>query len=181
MPSNQSQRGSSDSSLLAALWVKALPNVTAYIMSSVNDANDTEDILQEVARVAVERFDEYDRTRPIMGWLLGFARMEILKYRRNGARDQLVFGDELIDSLQSRFQLPDECHERRHEALRSCIESLAPRKRTVLEMRYRRGLNAPKIAEQFGISVNSCAVMLHRIRQSLALCIARKLGMERLA
>jgi RNA polymerase sigma-70 factor (ECF subfamily) len=163
---------------LAAHWVKAQPVVAAFIASIVRDSHRADDLLQEVARISAEKFDDYDSSRAFTSWVLGIARYEILRFRRSQGRSRIVFSDSLLENLIGDFQDQSEHSEERRRALRDCLAGISGRRRIVLEMRYQRDLRPPDIAERLGITSNAVLVLLHRTRRILADCISRRLLRE---
>src|SRR5690606_5033835 len=75
---------------LARLWIQSQPAISAYLSANVIDVHHAEDLVQEVAQVVAEKFDEYDRDRSFTSWALGIARHRLLKYYRTRSRDRLV-------------------------------------------------------------------------------------------
>lgn len=159
---------------LAMLWVKSQNVVAGYIASVIRDSHAADDVLQEVARVAAKKFEEYDRERPFAGWVLGIARFELLRFQRDSARSRVVFSGPLLEELAGDFETADEMADDRREALRACLKSLEGRRRIVLEMRYQRDLQPNEIADRLGVSINAVSVLLHRVRKALGQCIERK-------
>lgn len=164
--------------LLASNWVKAQAVVGAYIMSVLRDSHQTEDVLQEVARVAVAKIGEYDPTRSFTRWVLGIAKYEILRERRNCARSRVYFSDELLENLASGFAAEAASPDIRKEALRQCLQDVAGRKRRVLEMRYQRDLKPADIAERLGVTSNAILLLLSRTRRWLAKCVGGRVAQD---
>lgn len=158
-----------------ARWVAAQPMISSYLASVVRDYHETEDLLQKVAVIAYQKRAEYDADRPFYAWVAGIARYELLRWRRDHARNKHVFTSETIEQIeQVSSQIHDELDERR-SALRSCIEQLPPKGRRFVEMRYIRSLDTGQIAQELGSKQGTIRVALHRIRGMLHDCIDRKL------
>src|SRR5437667_7257569 len=68
------------------LWTKAQPLISSFIMASVPDFQDAEDLLQNVAVACLRKFDVYDPRWPFLGWALGMAKIEIARFQREHAR-----------------------------------------------------------------------------------------------
>ncbi len=164
---------------LAAHWAKSQPRIAVFVGSIVTNVHDADDILQNVALVTARKFDQYDKNRSFVAWAIGIARNEILKYyddRRAtildaGAIDQIAgicecesgYGDVTADRMR---------------ALRSCMEKLKDRWRTVLEMHYLRELSPARIAQQLDMSQANVFVILHRVRVALRQCVEQRLRQE---
>lgn len=160
----------------AAMWASAQPMVTAYIASVVRNFHETEDVLQKVATVAFQKQGQYDRQRPFSAWVTGIARLELLRWRRDQARDRHVFSDETIARLEeSHSGMKDELDERR-AALQACFLKLDGRAKRFVEMRYLRDMPLTQIATRLGMQATAVRVSLHRVRQALQRCIERQLS-----
>lgn len=158
-----------------ARWVPAQSTVKSYIRSVVRDVQHAEDLLQEVAMRAHERFGEYDSSRPFIGWVLGITRYQILAYFKRVKSDRHQFNDELLDSIQSAFAVIQPTFNAREEALRQCVEKMPDRTSSVLSARYRDGMSAPQIAENTGKTPSQVNTILYRVRKSLKECIEARL------
>jgi RNA polymerase sigma-70 factor (ECF subfamily) len=163
---------------LARLWVQSQSVISAYITANVIDLHHAEDIVQEVAQIVAEKFNEFDRSRSFVSWALGIARNRVLKYYRSRARDRLIMSEAALVRLENALESVEPQAEERRMALRFCLERIKGRRREVLEMRYRRNAKIADIAQQFGMSVDGVFVMLHRIRTALYECIRRQLASE---
>lgn len=160
---------------LAMFWVGSQPVVSAYISANVVDSHHVEDILQEVAQVCAEKFDEYDRQRSFISWAMGIARNRILKYYRTRSRDRIVLSEAVLERLEGALEKLEPEAEDRREALRFCMQKVAGRRRSVLDLRYRNNVRVTQIADQFGMSPSAVSVMLHRIRTELLECVRRRM------
>jgi len=106
------------------------------------------------------------------------ARYEVLNHRKQQARDsRLVFGEELEQTLAADLiERPDDT-ERRHEALRGCLEKLRPQDRELLLHRYTATAGTlDDFAQRMGRSVGGLKVTRHRLRNALLGCIEKQLA-----
>ncbi len=176
-PSNKGHKPV-DSDEFSAMWASAQPLVTSYIASITGKFHDTEDLVQKVAIAAFKKHSEYDASRPFNSWVVGIARLEILRWRRDHARDRHVFSDETITRIErSHVILSGELDERR-AALQACFAKLEGRARRFIEMRYLRDMTSQAIAKQSGLEAAAVRSMLYRVRQSLLKCINRRMGVK---
>jgi RNA polymerase sigma-70 factor (ECF subfamily) len=142
----------------------------------VYDIHHAEDLVQEVAQVAAEKFAEYDHRLSFTSWALGIARHRLLKYYRSRARDRLVLSEAALNRLSESLERVEHEAEDRRVALRKCLERVTGRRREVLEMRYSASARVTDIAQHFGMSPDGVSVMLHRIRAVLFGCIQQQLA-----
>lgn len=160
---------------LARLWVRAQPAVSAYITANVSDLHHAEDLVQEVAQVAAERFADYDADRSFTSWALGIARLRILKYYRTQSRDRLVLSEAALERLSDAFEEIEPHAERRREALRHCLGRVEGRGGDVIRLRYHEGQAVSDIAKRLHSTPSSISVLLYRVRKSLMDCVQRRL------
>jgi len=160
------------------LWTLAQPVVSALVTSIVRDFEARDDVLQEVAIAVMESFDRYDSDRPFTAWALGIAQNQIRIYLRRRQRERLVFDDELIASLAAAFEATAPERLRPLDFLRDCLGSLSGQARELCDLRYGQDLKPATIAESVGMSANSVAKALQRIRDQLRTCIEQKAALE---
>lgn len=158
------------------LWTTAQPVVSAYIVAIVRDFSARDDLLQNTAVAVLESFDHYDSARPFVGWALGIAQNHVRMYLRKLRRDRLVFDDELMGQLARTFEEtpPDGVSHRLADYLPDCIKQLEARARKMCDLRYIDDLKPAAIAERLGMTANTVAKALQRIRDQLRVCIERK-------
>jgi RNA polymerase sigma-70 factor (ECF subfamily) len=161
---------------LARLWVQSQAAISAYLTANVIDVHHAEDLVQEVAQVVAEKFGEYDPKRSFTSWALGIARHRLLKYYRSRARDRLVLSEAALVRLGEALERVEHEAEDRRMALRTCLEQVDGRRRTVLEMRYGANAKVTAIASELNMSNDAVSVMLHRIRSMLHDCIQQQLA-----
>ncbi len=158
----------------ARLWTLAQPVVSAFVTSVVRDFSARDDVLQEIAVAVIESFERYDSSRSFVGWALGIARNQVGLYLRRVRRDRLVFDDETIGCLASAFGAVSADETPKLDFLQDCLRGLEGRARELCDLRYRQDLKPAAIAEAVGMTANSVAKSLQRIRDQLRECIERK-------
>lgn len=156
------------------LWTLAQPAVSAFVTSVIRDFRDRDDVLQDIAVAVIESFGSYDPQRSFVAWAIGVARNQVGLYLRRRRRDRLVFDDETVSCLATAIVevAPDQAH--RLDFLRGCLKSLEGRARQLFEFRYQSDLKPAAIAERVGMTANSVAKALQRVREQLKECIERK-------
>jgi RNA polymerase sigma-70 factor (ECF subfamily) len=160
---------------LAVEWTRAQPTVAAFISSLIPRFHDAEDVLQRTAASLVTKYGDYDPDRPFVGWAVGIAKIEVLRYRQERRRDRVAFDDEGIAAVASTFdEMSPQFYDMR-EALRSCLDRLRGRAREVLELHSVHEMEPSQIADHLGISVNAVFVALHRARATLRSCMEQRL------
>lgn len=156
------------------LWTLAQPTVSAFVAAVVRNSRDRDDVLQETAVAVIESFDRYDETQSFVGWALGIARNQVGLYLRRRNRDAHVFDTEAVERLAAAFEGLGVEEARRLDHLRDCLKGLEARSRRICDLRYRDDLKPAAIATLIGMSANSVAQALHRMRDQLRICVERK-------
>ncbi|MEM1353577.1 MAG: sigma-70 family RNA polymerase sigma factor [Planctomycetota bacterium] len=161
---------------LAVYWARAEPIVRIFATSALGNTHLVEDVVQEVASIATEKFETYDPDQgEFSRWALGIARFRIAKNIRSKTRDRHVFSTEMISELASVVaDLSTEVDERK-SALKHCVAALKGRSRRILEMRYQWGRQVQQIAEELGMTRVAVSGSLLRTRRALGKCIEKHL------
>ncbi|MCY2975971.1 MAG: sigma-70 family RNA polymerase sigma factor [Planctomycetota bacterium] len=159
-------------------WTLAQPVVSAYVTSVVRDFRDRDDVLQEVAIAVIESFPTYDPSRPFNGWAIGVARNKIGTYLRERRRSRLVFDDETVELLATAFEKISPERVQQLDYLHDCMGTLEGRARKLCELRYESDLKPAMIAGLVGMTANTVAKSLQRIREQLRSCVERKAALD---
>ncbi len=150
----------------------------AAVVSMLGGAEGAQDVLQETNAALLEKAMEYDPSRPFIPWAIGFARTQVLAWRKTQTRDRLVLDDELFEAVADRLVMDPPPPNQRLEALERCLGKLPHLSRELVAARYVRGESVQTIADRSGRSVNVVSVSLFRIRQALLDCVRATLATE---
>lgn len=161
------------------LWTSAQPAVSAFLTSAVRDFSVRQDLLQDVAVAVIESFDRYDPSRPFAAWAIGIAQNHVRTHLRRIRRDRHVFDDDTVAALAVTFASPELSAPEPLEHLRDCLEKLPPKSRELCDLRYVEDLKPAAIAEVNGMTPNSVAKALQRIREQLRECLERSQSLHR--
>lgn len=164
---------SNDVKRVAAEWVKVQGEVSTYIRSLVHSPADRDDLLQQTILYLLDHAAEY-RGEGFKFWALRTARYRILEYWNRQRRDgRVAIMAQAVEMAFAHAEEPVE--DGRIEALKICLERLSPSHREMLEKRYISGQTMSQLAAHLARTTGSLAVTFHRLRQSLALCIAARM------
>lgn len=152
------------------LWTKSSRRVHAYLLALVMSWSDAEDLLQEVASTAWEKFPEFDRSRDFVAWVNGIARNKALSSRRK-ANSSLQLTVEIAEQLEQEIATDQSLLDRQLIALRECVAKLQRRDRDLLQLRYEPNYSMELIARRTGRTVAACYKALQRINHQLFECI----------
>jgi len=158
-----------------ALWAQVRPQLLGYLVSATGDFHDAEDLLQRVAVALLDKLAEYDPERPFGAFAMGIAKFEVLRFRRETARDRLRFGEEVIGCLADAFARIEGDADARLEALPDCLDVLAPKAKEALRLVYQDDLNGDAAAEKLKTSTGNLFSMLSRARAQVRRCVELKL------
>lgn len=163
----------------AALFAMAQPGLQRFIRSSIYSAHEAEDIMQEVAVVIWDKFEEYEPGTSFQAWAIQIAKYKILHLRRSYARNKVILSETLLDQAANFFV--DSSYEEteiRQEALEECLRNLPEKHRTIMSMRYQKEESCINIANALNRKVGQVRTQLSRIRSSLRDCVENKLTSE---
>lgn len=160
------------------LYVVNERRIYGFIFALIHDWSATEDILQETAQILWSKFDTFELGTDFIAWALCIARYQVLDYRKR-CKNTGQFDSELLEQLAQQAQghiIAD--HDRRHEALKKCLQKLTKRDRHLVELRYQLGATVKSIADKLGWHTKSVYRSLQRIRMQLFRCIQRTVALE---
>ena len=151
----------------------------AFVRSLGVDPDWVDDIAQEAFLTAYHEWKSFDRSRDFGKWLRGIAANIVRNEIRKNARRQRILHTGLAEVLLNRYAESTQRQEPLTiEAIRGCLEKLAPKSQQVVQGRYRDGLAAPQLATQLEISAANVRQMLVRIRRQLKQCVELRLMRE---
>jgi RNA polymerase sigma factor (sigma-70 family) len=120
--------------------------VRGFLLAATGCPHQADDLQQSVARVLLEKFADYDDSRPFRSWVLGIARIEALKWRQRLARRREVLCAEAITMIKARAEEEADSFAERRERLPGCVAELPDASRRLLNLRYEQGLGSKDIA-----------------------------------
>lgn len=152
-----------------------------FVRSLLFNQEESREVMQEVAIVLWRKFDDSLDSLAFRRWAFGVARMEVLAYRRDRARDRHIFGDDVAELLERTVQ--DEAGALEHERslLEKCVGKLAADQRQLVDSAYESGVKMNDLAGELGWTSMALYKKLHRIRLQLMECIRRELASEEIS
>lgn len=163
-----------DRGAYAALIERYQRRVYGYLRARLRQASDAEDMVQEVFLRCYEARARFDETALVLPWLLGIARNLLREHVRRHRQRQEVAWTELCLELESisgagSLDLPDP-----EVWLPECLNELGPSARAAVDEHYRHERRLIEIAALQHRSEGAVKLLLHRARQALRDCLARK-------
>ncbi len=161
---------------LGARWLSAKPVVRAYLLAATGNGHDAEELLARVALAVVAKAGDFDPAKPFGPWAMGMAKIEVLRFRRDHARNRLCFGEAALAALETAFAKIEAEADPRLAALTECLKLLAGKAGEAIRLTYVQGLAGAQAAQQMGIAAGHFFVLLSRARTQLRRCIEAKLS-----
>ena len=154
------------------------PAVRAFVRRLVPSRVDADDVLQDVAVVLWEKFDEFRDGGDFKAWACGIARFKVLSWLRDKGRDRLVLSADVVELIADDSLRDESRLDRQRIALESCLERIPPTERALLAQAYQADAIIQSVAAASGRSVGGFYQWLYRMRQLLLECVQRELSQE---
>ncbi|NLF06935.1 MAG: sigma-70 family RNA polymerase sigma factor [Pirellulaceae bacterium] len=174
-----------DTEQLVRVLMAERNKLLAYCWSIAGDFNLCEDIVQEVALLALDKGREVaDETR-LKVWLRRAARFKSLEALRRKHKMPPQLSDEVLEKLESHWE-PYDCRGELAEValaemLRICFQRLTGKQRRLLSLRYAKQLRSGEIAERLGMKVDTVYRAITRAHRNLADCMDEAVATKRRA
>jgi RNA polymerase sigma-70 factor (ECF subfamily) len=159
------------------LFLRHQHDVRGFIASIVRDWHRCDDVVQELAIVLWQRFDDYDPDRPFGAWARGIAANLVLRDFDRHRRALPLLSPEAIQALLVAYDAePEPEPSREQEALRRCLARLSAPARRLIALRYGEDLAPSALAARVGSSLAAVKKALVRSRAALHACVAERLA-----
>lgn len=157
-----------------------IDSVRAFLLASVRNSAQAEDLVQETFLTAWSNLDRYDRSLPFGPWVRGIACRLLWNHRRKLGRSKVTFLDEDdLHALEHQFERFDrvsgDTFAEKVDALKSGMRRLTPLQREVIGLHYEEGLSCAEIATRMELGCEAVKKHLQRGRAALQRELDRKL------
>ncbi len=149
-----------------------------YIMTFVPRRDDAEEILQRTATSLWQKWNEYNPELDFLPWAMRFTYFEILNFRKELARERLIFDVDVLDSLNATRQTLESSFDCQRDALRECLKQVDPVGISLLRRRYCDTESVSSLAEESGKTVKALYRKLDRLRELISRCVHQRLAQE---
>ena len=165
--------------LVQSLFVQHMPALRGFVLSLVGDFNLVDDVIQETFLTVNAKADEFQSGTNFRAWVWAIARFKVLQALESRAspKEQYLSPD-VIEALCAHDTAEEWFTEEQMRHLVRCFESLAPKARRSIELRYMHAHRPPEIARLMGWTVESVHVALSRARVLLRDCVTRRMAVE---
>jgi len=164
--------------LIASLLMRHRSELLAYLIASVRNAHDAEDLLQDVSLAASTSWAQYRPGTPFLAWAREIARRRVLDYGKRVSRRHALLEPEVLEALDAAAVVleTEEPLEPRRDALRTCLTKVDGDARRILELRYAEKAEVSRIAREVGRTVQASYAILKRVKLLLRECIDRRIS-----
>lgn len=144
--------------------------IYGFVYKQVGNAQDSEDITQDVFVKVWKNIKKFDRKKSFKSWIFSIAKNSVIDFIRkshlaSGEKKSIPFssfeneeGDSILDSmLLDTGLLPDEIYERKETKglISKAVEKLSVKYQAVLSLYYEREFNFREIAKMLGEPINT--------------------------
>ncbi|WDE95342.1 sigma-70 family RNA polymerase sigma factor [Lentisphaera profundi] len=144
-----------------------------YIRSLLPNLSDADDLLQEVAATAWNKFESFDNSKgEFKSWLFGIARNKVMHSKRRFLRAQNLLNEVQMQKAEEHFSTRkvNDLDERQN-ALQSCIEKLSHDQKQLLIARYHEKKKSYELGAILNRSAEQIRIQLFRLRKVLKSCV----------
>ena len=143
-----------------ALYRSSRDDLYAYVTTLLRDRAAAEDVTALAFERALRKQGSFRATRGTeRAWLFGIARNAALDELRRRRRSATLLGD--VEDADG--AAPDETeHAVSRATVRAALQTLAPRDRELVALKFHAGLSNAEIARVLGISESNAGTLLHR-------------------
>lgn len=164
-PASEARAGSRRASF-ESLYRSSRDDVYAYVAGLLRDRAAAEDVTALAFERAYRKHKSFDPERGSpRAWLFGIARNAALDELRKRKRVAELATEPADESTPA----PDEMAETalRRQTLKAAMETLDPRERELIALKFFAGLSNTEIAEVIGVSHSNAGTKLHRTIEKL--------------
>lgn len=138
-----------------------------------------EDLFQDLFMTLTAKAADFQLGSNFLAWARTIARVKVLEQYRRLKRSVPLLSAEVLELLADDVAVADAYNSTRCEALRQCLQEVAPRAREIVALRYADPPLTPRqIAYQVSWTPNAVRVALARTRKFLFECVERRLAAE---
>ena len=153
--------------------------LTGYLRAFVGERGTAEDLFQEVTVRAIASAPDFADDRHLHRWFRKVAKHRAIDHLRKVENRRRVFEADVIELLADEPGEGDVLFAgggERCAALEACLETLTPKCREVIELRYGEELPGLEVAERLGRKPDTVYKMLARSYAHLRQCIETRMA-----
>ena len=127
-------------------------------------------ILQEAFLTVSHKAKDFDLNTDFVAWARAIAWRKAMEHYRREKKAVGLLGQEVLEAVADAAPEAEVSFDSHRKVLAECLEKVAPKARTILNLRYCEGLRPPQIAESVSWTVGAVHVALARARKFLREC-----------
>ena len=158
------------------LFSRNAKGLYGYIYAMLPNWQDADDVFQETSRVLWQKFGSFESGTSFFAWAREIARYQVLAFRRNERRSRVTFTDAFLDAVATTLDASTERIEAEQRALTDCVETLKPRERELILLRFAPKATTKSVAQDLNMTTAAVYKAINRIQAVLMKCIQRTLG-----
>lgn len=159
------------------LFVRHQPTLRSFAIALTGDFAAAEDVVQETFLTVTAKAADFEPGTNFVAWACAIARLKVLENRRAARRFSPAVVEALADAIPDEELATDLGHDRLPQLL-ACLEGLPPKAKELVRLRYFLEQGPSAIAASLGRSVAGVNAALQKARESLRICIERRLSAE---
>lgn len=164
-----------DRQAFESVYQLASGRLFAICLHVLRDRGDAEEVLQEVFTAVWNKAAQFDRAKAAaMTWLSMLARNRAIDRLRAApprALDDLSVAEELPDVAPQPAQVAEQASD--HERLQHCLDTLEPRRRSLIRLAFMEGASYEELARRIGSPLGSVKSWIRRGLGQLRVCLER--------
>lgn len=159
------------------LFLRHTARLRAYIWAFIPSHDHVDDILHSVFLKITQNAHSYDDSRDFLPWALTIAKHEVFAAAKDRSRLPQSLSPEVIEAICQTAPQAD-TDEARISLLQECLDTLSPRSRQAIQMRYANSCRPSEIARQLSQKVESIYVTISKARKLLKECVERRMRLK---
>ena len=162
-----------------SLFARHERSIRGFVSSLLPSNQDVDDVMQEVGLACWHKFKTFDcdgAPGDFVRWACVIARFEVLRHRRNLARDRLVLSEEVIHLLADDAELRLDRADTERTAVESCLEKMNEPERRLLLSVHTPGDSIARIAQEMDQKARRLYSKLNLLRDLIAECVRERLA-----
>jgi RNA polymerase sigma-70 factor (ECF subfamily) len=149
-----------------------------YLLSLLGRWHDAQDVLQRASVLMWQKYGSFESGTDFMAWASTICFYEAKVFQRTASRSAWHFDDHLLDLLAAERVEDLKQHERRMEALETCLDSLREDDRRLLQTSCAGHGDITALAVRMGRAPRTLYNKLAILRRLLADCVVNRLQKE---
>lgn len=164
-----------DRQAFESVYKLASGRLFAICLHTLRDRRDAEEVLQDVFTTVWRKATQFDATRAsAMTWLSMMARNRAIDRLRSAPPrplDDLSVAEEIPDFAPQPAQAAEHASDR--ERLDDCLDTLEPRRRSLIRSAFLHGASYEELARRIGSPLGSVKSWIRRGLGQLRVCLER--------